>query len=154
MKYAIVGPRGRIFQVLDAPTDRTVEITDEQTATFNSSELPMFLVNGELKTLEEVKLEAMSPERRAAYEAARNQVPQEIANWRARAILEVEGLLLQVDTLIDALTGPEGVAVKSAWIYGAPLKRGGATVKALAAQLNLTEEQLDSLFIQAAALEI
>ena len=70
MKYAIIGPRGRIFQVLDSPTDRTVEITDEQTATFNSSELPVFLVDGELKTLEEVKLEAMSPERRAAYEAA------------------------------------------------------------------------------------
>lgn len=154
MKYAIVGPRGRIFQVLDAPTDGAVEITDEQTATFNSSELPVFLVGGELKTLEEVKLEAMSPERRVAYEATLNQVPSEIENWRARAVLEVEGLLPQVDTLIDALTGPEGVAVKTAWVFGASLTRNGATVQALAAQLGLTQDQVDDLFRKAAIISI
>jgi len=154
MKYAIVGPRGRIFQVLDTPTDNAVEITDEQTATFNSSELPVFLVDGELKTLEEVKLEAMSPEKRAAYEAAQNAVPQEIANWRARAVLEVEGLLPQVDTLVDALTGPEGVAVKAAWQNGASLTRNGATVQAIAAQLGLTDEQVDNLFRKGASLTV
>jgi hypothetical protein len=154
MKYAITGPAGRIFKVLDAATDGSVEITDEQAATVNSSEEPLFLIEGELKTIQEKFVAAMSPEAKAAYEAARNPVPAQIENWRARAVLEVEGLLPQVDTLIDALTGPEGVAVKTAWIFGASLTRNGATVQAIAAQLGLNDEQVDTLFRQAAALSI
>ena len=146
MKYAIIGPRGHIFEVLDAPTDNSVELSDEQAATFNSTKLPLFLVDGELKTFEQVKLEAL--------EASGKPAPREIANWRARAVLEVEGLLSQVDALIEGLTGPEGIAVKSAWKNGAPIQREGSTVQTLASQLNLSKEQLDSLFRRAAALVI
>ena len=82
------------------------------------------------------------------------QVPHEIANWRARAVLEIAGLLPTVEALIAAMEGEAGVVVRMAWERGSPLVRDGATVTALAAQLNLTSEQIDAMFIQAAALEV
>lgn len=69
MKYALTGPAGRIFQILDSPTDGSVEITDEQAATVNSSEEPLFLISGELKTIREKFVAAMSPEAKSAHEA-------------------------------------------------------------------------------------
>ena len=80
------------------------------------------------------------------------RVPREVDNWRARAVLESLGLLPQVDALITALEGPHAVVVRNAWKGAAPLQRRGPTVKALAASLNLSEEQLDAMFIQADAL--
>lgn len=81
-------------------------------------------------------------------------VPTEIANWRARAVLEIAGLLPTVEALITAMEGEAGVVVRTAWDRGSPLVRDGATVTALAAQLGLTSEQIDAMFIQAAALQV
>jgi len=69
MKYAIVGPRGRILQVLDAPTDGSLEITDEQADTVNSSESSLFLIDGELKSVREAFDSRLSPEQREANQA-------------------------------------------------------------------------------------
>lgn len=82
------------------------------------------------------------------------RIPREIANWRARAILELQGLLPTVEALITAMTGPEGIVVRNAWAAGAPLARHGPTVTALSPQLGLTSDQIDSMFIAAAALEV
>lgn len=86
MKYAITGPAGRIFKVLDAPNGQTKEITDEQAATVNSSELPLFLIDGELKTQEEARA-AKQAEQKAAREAARlaAMTPEQLAAEQARA---------------------------------------------------------------------
>jgi hypothetical protein len=76
MKYAILAPKGRILKILDESNDRTVEITNAKAVTVNASELPMFLIDGELKTQAEFqaiqkakRVAAMSPEDRAEYEA-------------------------------------------------------------------------------------
>lgn len=77
MKYAITGPEGRINRVLDKANDRTVEITDDQAETVNSSKEPIFLIESELKTLTEfqaikrtereaTRIAAMTPEQLAA----------------------------------------------------------------------------------------
>ena len=52
MKYAITGPKGRIFNVLDEPNDRTVEITDEQAALVAAATPPngYFVIEGEFIT--------------------------------------------------------------------------------------------------------
>lgn len=58
MKYAITGPRGAIFRVLDSePTDARhyVEITDEQAQTVADGEGRFFVIDGDLKTGEEVR---------------------------------------------------------------------------------------------------
>lgn len=81
-------------------------------------------------------------------------VPYEIANWRARAVLEIAGLLATVETTLDALPGNDGIIARAAWSSGAALVRTGPTVIALAAALALAPEQVDALFVQAAALEV
>jgi hypothetical protein len=81
-------------------------------------------------------------------------IPQEIANWRARAALEIAGLLPTVEAALAAMTGPEGIVARNAWNSGASLARNGPTVVALAAQLNLTDAQVDALFQQAASLNV
>jgi hypothetical protein len=82
------------------------------------------------------------------------RIPREIANWRARAVLELAGLHEQVDFLINSMSGPEGVIVRNAWQTAAPLARRGPTVSALAPALGLSEEQVDAMFIQAEALSV
>jgi len=82
------------------------------------------------------------------------RVPREIANWRARAVLELSGLLTTVESAIAAMTGPEGVVVRNAWQSGAPLARRGPTVTALGPALGLTDQQIDQMFIQADALQV
>lgn len=81
-------------------------------------------------------------------------VPYEIANWRARAALEIAGLLDEVEAALTALTGDSGIVARAAWNSGAALVRNGPTVTALAASLTLTKEQVDALFVQAAALTV
>lgn len=82
------------------------------------------------------------------------RIPREIANWRARAVLELSGLLPAVEAAIHGMTGPEAIVVRHAWQSAAPLARRGPTVAALAPALGLTPDQIDSLFIEAESLAI
>ena len=82
------------------------------------------------------------------------RVPREIANWRARAVLELAGLLPTVEAAISGMDGQAGTVVRNAWQSGAPLARHGPTVSALAPALGLTEAQVDAMFIQAEALSV
>lgn len=82
------------------------------------------------------------------------RVPREIANWRARAVLELAGLLPTVEAAIAGMGGPEGVVVRNAWQSGAPLARKGPTVSALAPALGLSDFQVDQMFIQASSLSV
>ncbi len=82
------------------------------------------------------------------------RVPQSIANWRAKAALELAGLTIAVETAMQALDEPARTVALSAWSNGADLARRGATVLALAAALELTEEQVDALFVTGASLTV
>jgi hypothetical protein len=77
------------------------------------------------------------------------RIPREIDNWRARAVLDLAGLLEPVEAALGSLTGVEGVIARHAWESGAPLARHGATVVALAPALGLSDSQVDAMFIQA-----
>ena len=81
-------------------------------------------------------------------------VPQEIANWRARAVLEIAGLLPKVEAALASLTGDAGVVARAAWNGGSEIHRHGPTVAAAIAALGLTDAQVDEMFIQAAALQV
>ena len=56
-KYAITGPRGAIFRVVDEEPKNAqhyVEITEEQAQTISDSEARFFIIDSELKTQQEV----------------------------------------------------------------------------------------------------
>jgi hypothetical protein len=82
------------------------------------------------------------------------QVPDTIANWRAKAVIELHGLTTQVEAALTAMEGAPGITARAAWNGNADFARHGATVTALATTLGLTDAQLDTMFIQAAALEV
>ena len=77
-----------------------------------------------------------------------------VANWRAKAVLALSGLLPMVEQAITSMEGDAGVVARYAWDGGADFARNGPTVLALAAALQLTDEQLDAMFTQAASLEV
>lgn len=82
------------------------------------------------------------------------RIPREIANWRAKAILATMGLTAHVDAIITSLPEPQRTIVMAAWAGDAALARRGSTVLALASALALTPDQVDDLFIAAAAIQI
>lgn len=82
------------------------------------------------------------------------EVPRVIANWRAKAVIELHGLTAQVEAALAAMEGEAGITARAAWNGNADFARHGATVTALATTLSLTSTQLDAMFIQAAALEV
>lgn len=85
MKYAITGPAGRIFKVLDKPTEETKQITNAQAATFSSSKDPIFLVNSELKTQAEMQV-IRRVEQKAARIAA--MTPEELTQHQRREAIQ------------------------------------------------------------------
>ena len=80
--------------------------------------------------------------------------PQPIKAWQAKAVLALAGLLDGAVAVIDSLDEPQKTVVRSAWDNNADFARDSQTVLALAAALQLTDEQLDGMFAQAAALTV
>lgn len=120
MKYAITGPAGRIFRVLDESNDETKEITDEQATIINSSKDPLFLIKGELKTQAEAQVI-----RRAEQKAARiaAMTPEELAAHQqieaAQAVYDAAGEAFKTLTLgKQALWEPVRVKVAQAILSG------------------------------------
>ena len=78
-------------------------------------------------------------------------VPQEVTRFQARAALYQSGLLQVVE---DEISKPEtDMMLKLAWQDAQTFKRGSSFVTGMASILNLTEEQIDDLFILAAGIE-
>lgn len=80
------------------------------------------------------------------------QVPQVVTMRQARLALLGAGLLTQVDAAIDALPEPQRSAARIEWDYSSEVHRSRAFVQQLGHALGLSDEQLDDLFTQAAAL--
>lgn len=79
-------------------------------------------------------------------------VPAIVTMRQARLALLGAGLLQQVDLAIDALPEPQRSAARIEWDYSSEVHRDRAFVQQLGQALGLSDEQLDALFIQAAAL--
>lgn len=79
------------------------------------------------------------------------EIPQVVTRFQARAALHLAGLLASVEALMAA---PETPALaKLAWADAQEFKRNSPTMLAMAAELGLTETQLDELFTVAAGIE-
>ena len=80
------------------------------------------------------------------------QVPQQVTMRQARLALLQAGLYATVNNTIANLTGDVGDAARIEWEYSQTVQRRYPLIETLSSLLNLTEEQLDTLFIQAAKL--
>lgn len=79
-------------------------------------------------------------------------VPKVITMRQARLLLHSLGLLNQVQAAIDALPEPPRVAAQIEWDYSSEVHRNKEFVQMIAQQLDLTDEQVDQMFIEAAQL--
>jgi hypothetical protein len=79
-------------------------------------------------------------------------VPAEVTMRQARLALAAAGKLAAVDAAISSLSEPQKSAAQIEWEYSAAVRRTQPLVLALAPAIGLSDEQLDALFIQAAAL--
>ena len=76
-------------------------------------------------------------------------VPDEIQLWRIRTVLKLLLLESQIETAIETLPEPSKTGAKYIWNYGTTVERSSQTVLLLQSVLQLTDEQVDDLFIQA-----
>lgn len=79
-------------------------------------------------------------------------VPFEVKTWRMQAVLAIMGFEQQALALIEELPEPNRTVALKAWNGGSTTERSSATVAYLQQRLNLTDEQVDNIFIQADAL--
>lgn len=79
-------------------------------------------------------------------------VPQSITMRQARLALLSAGLLAQVDAAIDGLDEPDRTTARIEWEYALEIRRDHTLIAGLAAIMNLSEPQIDDLFIAAAEL--
>lgn len=81
-------------------------------------------------------------------------IPQTIRAWQAKAILSIQGLLAPAEQVIATLDEPLRTIVTSAWVNNSDFSRTSTTITSLATALELTETQLDEMFIAASALSV
>jgi hypothetical protein len=110
----------------------------------------MKIVDGVEEEMTQEEEDAFLADQAAA--AALVVVPAEVTMRQARLALLGAGKLAEVDAAIDALPEPQKSAARIEWDYSSSVRRHQPLVLALAPALDLTDEQLDALFVAAGAL--
>ena len=77
------------------------------------------------------------------------EVPQEVALWKIRAVLKSMGLEEQIEQSFELLEEPNKTGAKYIWEYGTSIERQSKTVLFIQQVLQMTEEQVDNIFINA-----
>jgi len=78
----------------------------------------------------------------------KQSVPTETALWRIRAILKVLNLEQTIEEAIDKLEEPIKTAAKYVWQFGTVVERYSQTTILLQCALQMTDEEVDDLFIK------
>ena len=135
-------------QISTSPIEGGIEITAEQysAALGGMAEGKRVTVDGgQLVVAFPPEPEPPEPE---PQEPEPDTVPQIVSRFQARAALHLAGLLDQVEALIaDA----DPIA-QIAWQDAVEFRRDSPTINGLAAQIGMTQEQLDDLFRAAAGI--
>ena len=79
---------------------------------------------------------------------------KEVELWRIKGILTIMGRIEEVDAAIEKLPEPNRTLAGFVWNSGNSLNSQSETVKFVQASLNLTDEEKDSIFEQAAAIKL
>lgn len=79
-------------------------------------------------------------------------VPEAVSARQARLALLAAGKLGDIETALNGLSSPAREAALIEWEYAAEIRRDSPLVSALAPELDLDDEAVDSLFIAASIL--
>lgn len=86
--------------------------------------------------------------------AAKPAVPAKIDNWRGQLILTQRSLMAPLQSWISALTDPTEKAAATIALASADFTRDSPLMNTALKAIGQTDEQIDQLFIDAAALVI
>lgn len=81
--------------------------------------------------------------------ASKPDVPQSVTMLQARLALQAAELLEQANATIAALPGKDGESARTYWEFANNVLRDNPLVALLAANLSLTDAQIDQLFMTA-----
>lgn len=87
-------------------------------------------------------------------EANRAKVPNEVQLWRVRTVLKLSNLETTIENAFNSLPEPTKTGAMYIWNYGTTVERFSDTVLFLQSVLQMTNEQVDEIFIQAEAIVI
>lgn len=79
----------------------------------------------------------------------RGVVPEEVPLWKVRAILTIMGLEQAITLLLSELSEPNRTAALAIWDRGNTVDRYSPTVLFLQQALELTDSEVDNIFIEA-----
>ena len=77
------------------------------------------------------------------------EAPQEVQLWRLRTILNLRGLEPSIVAALNSLSEPTKTGALFIWEYGTTVERQSQTVLLLQNILQLTESEVDQIFIEA-----
>ncbi|WP_264520407.1 hypothetical protein [Flavobacterium sp. N1994] len=76
-------------------------------------------------------------------------VPLEVALWRIRTILKLNDKQTIIEDALNSLEDPIKTAALNIWQFGTTIERQSQTVVLLQGILQMTDEQVDEIFIEA-----
>jgi hypothetical protein len=82
-----------------------------------------------------------------------SDIPSEITMRQCRLALHAAGLLPAVNGVIEAIQGEEGVSARIEWEYAMVVSRTSPLLISMMPYINITNQQLDNLFLAAAQLK-
>ena len=80
------------------------------------------------------------------------EIPQEVQLWRIRTVLKLMQLETPIEQALETLPEPSKTAANYIWNYGTTIERNSQTVLLLQSALQMTNEEVDNLFIQSEAI--
>lgn len=81
-------------------------------------------------------------------------VPQEVKRWRVKRILERMNLIVDVENALNQLPEPTKGDAFAVWNEGTEFERSSSTIQFLQNILQMTDEQVDDIFIQAEEIQV
>lgn len=79
-------------------------------------------------------------------------IPQSVTMRQARLAMLNSGILADVEAMIATMPGDDGAAARIDWEFARDVRRDWPLVAALGAQLGMSNEQIDDLFIYAGSI--
>jgi hypothetical protein len=79
---------------------------------------------------------------------------KEVQLWRLRTILKLMNLEATIENALDQLDEPNKTAAKNVWNYGTTVERYSQTVLFIQSVTEMTDKQVNEIFIQAEAIVI
>lgn len=140
------------YQLIEVATDKIIQTWGGIWGQCPSAPNPITLPNGDQLCAPEVNVEYSGYMLKPwMIDPPAPQIPQQVPMWAVRTVLQNDNLFDQAQAAITASTDN---ALKNVWEYGNFADRNSKAIASLAVTLNLTDAQVDQMFIDANSLEV